>query len=95
MNKYHSNPYKMFLSNWWRMKERKVTKWHKTSYRDTLVDSTVDDLCFVFQPTLMITANVPSAKKLIVHGPDLSSIPSQQPINEVGHTTTSYGMTSD
>ena len=31
----------------------------------------------------MITANVPSAKKLIVHGPDLSSIPSRMPINEV------------
>ena len=32
---------------------------------------------------LMVTANVPSAKKLIVHGPDLSSIPSQFPIHEV------------
>ncbi len=31
----------------------------------------------------MITANVPSAKKLIVHGPDLASIPSQYPIHEV------------
>ena len=32
----------------------------------------------------MVTANVPSAKKLIVHGPDLSCIPSQFPIQEVG-----------
>ena len=31
---------------------------------------------------MLITANVPSAKKLIVHGPDLSSIPSQFPIHE-------------
>jgi len=31
----------------------------------------------------MVTANVPSAKKLIVHGPDLSCIPSQFPIQEV------------
>ena len=31
----------------------------------------------------MITANVPSAKKIVVHGPDLSSIPSQFPIHEV------------
>jgi protein unc-80 len=28
----------------------------------------------------LITANVPSAKKLIVHGPDLSQIPNQFPI---------------
>ena len=41
----------------------------------------VDDV--IFQPSLMITANVPSAKKLIVHGPDLASIPSQYPILEV------------
>ncbi|CAH1781834.1 unnamed protein product, partial [Owenia fusiformis] len=33
-------------------------------------------------PTLMITANVPSTKKVIVHGPDLSSIPSQFPVRE-------------
>ena len=38
----------------------------------------------------MITANVPSAKKLIVHGPDLSSIPSQFPILEVTPTYPSY-----
>jgi hypothetical protein len=31
---------------------------------------------------LLITANVPSAKKLIVHGPDLSQIPNQFPITE-------------
>ena len=37
----------------------------------------------IMQPMLMVTANVPSAKKLIVHGPDLSSIPSQFPIHEV------------
>ncbi|CAD5116523.1 DgyrCDS5405 [Dimorphilus gyrociliatus] len=34
------------------------------------------------ETTLLITAIVPSAKKLIVHGPDLSSIPSQYPIDE-------------
>ncbi len=32
--------------------------------------------------TLLITANVPSAKKIIVHGPDASVIPSQFPIHE-------------
>lgn len=32
--------------------------------------------------TLLITANVPSAKKIIVHGPDASAIPSQFPIHE-------------
>lgn len=32
--------------------------------------------------TILITANVPSAKKIIVHGPDASSIPSQFPIHE-------------
>ena len=32
--------------------------------------------------TILITANVPSAKKIIVHGPDASSIPSQLPIHE-------------
>ncbi|RNA13665.1 hypothetical protein BpHYR1_016285 [Brachionus plicatilis] len=31
-------------------------------------------------PSLLVTANVPSAKKLIVHGPDLSQIPNQFPI---------------
>jgi hypothetical protein len=31
----------------------------------------------------MISANVPSAKKIIVHGPDLTSIPSQFPVHEV------------
>lgn len=31
----------------------------------------------------MVTANVPSAKKIVVHGPDSSSIPSQFPIQEV------------
>ena len=35
------------------------------------------------QPHIMISANVPSAKKIIVHGPDLTSIPSQFPIHEV------------
>ncbi|KRX53102.1 Protein unc-80 [Trichinella sp. T9] len=33
--------------------------------------------------TLLITANVPSAKKIIVHGPELDSIPSQFQIHEV------------
>ena len=37
---------------------------------------------FILQPSLLITANVPSAKKLIVHGPDLTSIPSQFLIHE-------------
>ena len=32
--------------------------------------------------TLLITANVPSAKKIIVHGPDVGGIPSQFPIQE-------------
>lgn len=32
--------------------------------------------------TILITANVPSAKKIIVHGPDASLIPSQFPIHE-------------
>ena len=32
--------------------------------------------------SLLITANVPSAKKIIVHGPDPSVIPSQFPIHE-------------
>ncbi|XP_050045385.1 protein unc-80 homolog [Dermacentor andersoni] len=32
--------------------------------------------------TLLITANVPSAKKIIVHGPDAGGIPSQFPIHE-------------
>lgn len=31
---------------------------------------------------IMLTANVPSAKKIIVHGPDLTSIPCQLPIHE-------------
>jgi hypothetical protein len=31
---------------------------------------------------LLITANVPSAKKLIIHGPDLSQIPTQLPIGD-------------
>lgn len=31
----------------------------------------------------MVSANVPSAKKIIVHGPDLTSIPSQFPVHEV------------
>uniref|UniRef100_A0A914WE92 Protein unc-80 homolog n=1 Tax=Plectus sambesii TaxID=2011161 RepID=A0A914WE92_9BILA len=31
---------------------------------------------------LMITANVPSAKKILVHGPDSTGIPSQFPIHE-------------
>ncbi|KRZ74078.1 Protein unc-80, partial [Trichinella papuae] len=33
--------------------------------------------------TLLITANVPSAKKIIVHGPEVDSIPSQFQIHEV------------
>ncbi|XP_052808844.1 protein unc-80-like isoform X2 [Mya arenaria] len=33
-------------------------------------------------PNIMISANVPSAKKIIVHGPDLTSIPSQFPVHE-------------
>ena len=37
----------------------------------------------VFQPYLLVCANVASAKKILVHGPDLSSIPSQQPLYEV------------
>ena len=32
--------------------------------------------------TILITANVPSAKKIIVHGPDPGSIPSQFPVHE-------------
>ena len=32
--------------------------------------------------SLLITANVPSAKKIIVHGPDASAIPSQFPIHD-------------
>ncbi|GIY67759.1 hypothetical protein CDAR_36052 [Caerostris darwini] len=32
--------------------------------------------------TLLVTANVPSAKKIIIHGPDASGIPSQYPIHE-------------
>lgn len=34
----------------------------------------------IIKPSLLITANVPSAKNLIVHGPDLSQIPNQFPI---------------
>ncbi|KAK7491630.1 hypothetical protein BaRGS_00017083 [Batillaria attramentaria] len=33
-------------------------------------------------PYLLVSANVASAKKILVHGPDLSSIPSQLPIHE-------------
>ncbi|XP_076436361.1 protein unc-80 homolog isoform X3 [Babylonia areolata] len=33
-------------------------------------------------PYLLVCANVASAKKILVHGPDLSSIPSQLPIHE-------------
>ncbi|XP_036354476.1 protein unc-80 homolog isoform X2 [Octopus sinensis] len=33
-------------------------------------------------PFLLVSSNVPSAKKIIVHGPDLASIPSQFPIQE-------------
>uniref|UniRef100_T1IVG6 Uncharacterized protein n=1 Tax=Strigamia maritima TaxID=126957 RepID=T1IVG6_STRMM len=32
--------------------------------------------------TLLITANVPSAKKVIIHGPDAGGIPSQFPVHE-------------
>ena len=32
--------------------------------------------------TILITANVPSAKKIVVHGPDASLIPSQFPVHE-------------
>lgn len=40
--------------------------------------------CYVneFQSAVLITANVPSAKKIVVHGLDQSSIPSQFPIHE-------------
>jgi protein unc-80 len=31
---------------------------------------------------LLLTANVPGAKKVVVHGPDLTSIPSQLPVQE-------------
>jgi hypothetical protein len=34
------------------------------------------------QPSILITAQVPSAKKIIVHGPDLSQIPTQLLIQE-------------
>lgn len=34
----------------------------------------------ILKPALLVTANLPSAKKLVVHGPDLSQIPSQFPI---------------
>ncbi|XP_023931089.1 protein unc-80 homolog isoform X1 [Lingula anatina] len=34
------------------------------------------------EPQLMVTANVPSAKKILIHGPDLTSIPSQLPVHE-------------
>ena len=33
-------------------------------------------------PSLLVTANLPSAKKIIVHGPDLSQIPTQLPIGD-------------
>ncbi|WAR09253.1 UNC80-like protein [Mya arenaria] len=39
-------------------------------------------LALLWQPNIMISANVPSAKKIIVHGPDLTSIPSQFPVHE-------------
>ena len=42
---------------------------------------------FLLQPNILISANVPSAKKIIVHGPDLTSIPSQFPIHEVSLLT--------
>ncbi|XP_022249198.1 protein unc-80 homolog isoform X2 [Limulus polyphemus] len=32
--------------------------------------------------SLLITANVPSAKKIIIHGPDVGGIPSQFPVHE-------------
>lgn len=32
--------------------------------------------------SILLTANVPSAKKIIVHAPDEGSIPSQFPVNE-------------
>ena len=37
---------------------------------------------FLLKPSLLITANVPYAKKLIVHGPDLSQIPTQSNVFE-------------
>jgi len=40
--------------------------------------------------SFLITANVPSAKKLIVHGPDLSQIPTQYSIED--HTQFSFIM---
>ncbi|XP_071950483.1 protein unc-80 homolog isoform X2 [Antedon mediterranea] len=33
-------------------------------------------------PTVLISANVPYAKKVIIHGPDESDIPTQLPVNE-------------
>lgn len=42
-----------------------------------------EKLEFLFQATLLITANVPSTKKIIIHGPDVNSIPTQYPIHEV------------
>ncbi|GIX99038.1 protein unc-80 homolog [Caerostris extrusa] len=39
-------------------------------------------LSVLWQATLLVTANVPSAKKIIIHGPDASGIPSQYPIHE-------------
>lgn len=37
----------------------------------------------LLQPYLLVSVSVASAKKILVHGPDLSSIPSQLPIHEV------------
>ncbi|XP_074657337.1 protein unc-80 homolog [Tubulanus polymorphus] len=39
-------------------------------------------MALLWMPTLLVTANVPSAKKIIIHGPDLTGIPSQFPIHE-------------
>ena len=34
----------------------------------------------------MVTANMPSAKKIVVHGPDATSIATQFSIHEVSHS---------
>lgn len=37
----------------------------------------------LLQTTLLLAANVPSAKKVVVHGTDASGIPTQFPVLEV------------
>ena len=43
----------------------------------------ITSIVCIIQPHLLVSANVASAKKILVNGPDLSSIPSQLPIHEV------------